>query len=60
MIEIKINNSVEIAKSRSFIAKLLPDTLLHRRVEKAVAQKLQDGLAPEGVDAVVIVLDDES
>ena len=59
MIEIKINNSVEIAESRSFMAKLLPDTLLHRRVEKAIAKKLQEGLAQEGVDAVVVVSNDE-
>ena len=55
MIEIKINNAAEIAKSRNIFAKLLPGSLLEGMVEKAIAKKLNERLATEGIEAVVIV-----
>ena len=59
MIQIKINNYEEIAESRSFVAKLLPGSMLQKMVYNAVAEKLQDKLHEEGVDAVVIVSVDD-
>ncbi|MEE9398050.1 MAG: hypothetical protein V3V31_13670 [Methylococcales bacterium] len=55
MIEIKINNCAEIAKSKSVIAKLLPHSVLQGMVEKAVAKKVEERLAQEGLEAVVVV-----
>ena len=55
MIEIKINNCVEIARSKSVVAKLLPHSVLQGMVEKAVAKKVGEKLAQEGLEAVVIV-----
>ena len=55
MIEIHIRNCAEVAKSRSFMARLLPGTLLHSMVEKAIAKKLQEKFAEEGLDVVVNV-----
>ena len=56
MIEIKILNCVEIAKSRNLAAKLIPSFMLKRIVEKAVAKELQEKLVQEGIEAVVIVV----
>ena len=55
MIEIKIHNCLEIAKSRSLMAKLVPSSMLRGMVEKAIAQELQEKLVQEGVEASVIV-----
>ncbi len=56
MIEIKINNGAEVAKSKKFVAKLIPKAVLENMVEKALAKKLREKLQEEGVDAIVSVL----
>lgn len=55
MIEIKILNCVEIAKSRSNVAKFIPSFMLKGVIEKAVAKELQEKLVQQGIKAVVIV-----
>ena len=49
MIEIKIYNCVEIAKSRSLVAKLVPSSILRGMVEKVIAKELQEKLVQEGL-----------
>ena len=55
MIEIKILNCVEIAKSRNLVAKFIPGFMLKGVVEKAVAKELQEKLDQEGIKAVITV-----
>ncbi len=55
MIEIKILNCVEIAKSRSLVAKLIPGFMLKGVVEKLVAKVLREKLDQEGIEAIIIV-----
>ena len=60
MIEIRVHNHVAVAKKRHLLARLLPHSLLRRRVEESIVERIRDTLEREGVEATVVLTDDQS
>jgi len=57
MIEIRIQNHATVARSRRRIARFLPASILRSRVEEALAERLRENLADEGIEAEIRVVD---
>lgn len=60
MIEIRVRNHVAVAEKRHLLARLLPQSLLRRRVEESIAERIRKTLESEGVDATVVLTDGQS